>query len=631
MKRGAAWLVALFAAGLASLAPRPAAALADTKIEGQSCGIANSGSASNATVNCNFGLTPEQLKQAIDAAVKGATGPLVDRITDISKTLGVTEDAAKTLLKIVGEDANIPEDKLAEALTKVAGDFKRLQAQAAALNPENAIARALVDEAKPEIDAGHFARAHDLLRQATQAQIAAAHEAGKLEEQARAARDAQMLGAAGSTAAEGDVALTERRYLEAAALFEQAAGYVPADQESERGAYLTRQAGALYRQGEERGDNDALRHCVDVYGSALAAYPRAKAPRDWARAENNLGIALETLGERESGTTRLEESVAAYRAALEERTRQQAPLDWGVTQSNLGYALERLGERESGTARLEEAVAATHAALEELKREQVPLDWAMAQNSLGVALTRLGERESGAARLHEAVAAFRAALEEQTRERAPLIWAMAQTNLGAALFALGQRESGSERFEEAIAAFRTALEERTRERTPLGWASTQNDLGNALSVLAMRTHTKAPFGQAVTAYRAAMEELTRERAPLDWATAQHNLAIALYMLGEDEGGTARLQQAVDAFQAALEERTPERVPLDWAASVGAQAVALMLIADRTDDGALANRAVTQLEMAYETAQAGGQQQSSAAMQALLSKAQAIRDRIKGQQ
>jgi hypothetical protein len=147
----------------------------------------------------------------------------------------------------------------------------------------------------------------------------------------------------------------------------------------------------------------------------------------------------------------------------------------------------------------------------------------------------------------------------------------------------------------------------------------------------MRTHTKAPFGQAVTAYRAAMEELTRERAPLDWATAQHNLAIALYMLGEDEGGTARLQQAVDAFQAALEERTPERVPLDWAASVGAQAVALMLIADRTDDGALANRAVTQLEMAYETAQAGRQQQLSAAMQALLSKAQAIRDRIKGQQ
>ena len=44
---------------------------------------------------------------------------------------------------------------------------------------------------------------------------------------------------------------------------------------------------------------------------------RARAAR-WATTQNNLGIALWTLGERESGTARLEEAVAAYRAALEE-------------------------------------------------------------------------------------------------------------------------------------------------------------------------------------------------------------------------------------------------------------------------------------------------------------------------
>ena len=77
-------------------------------------------------------MPPEQLKTTIEAAVDGR---LIDRIVEISKTLGVTEDAAKTLLKIVGEDPNIPDDKLAEALTKVAGDYKRLQAQVAALEP----------------------------------------------------------------------------------------------------------------------------------------------------------------------------------------------------------------------------------------------------------------------------------------------------------------------------------------------------------------------------------------------------------------------------------------------------------------------------------------------------------------
>ena len=53
----------------------------------------------------------------------------------------------------------------------------------------------------------------------------------------------------------------------------------------------------------------------------------------------------------------------AYRAALEERTRERVPLDWAATQNNLGLALWTLGERESGTTRIEEAVQAFRAAL----------------------------------------------------------------------------------------------------------------------------------------------------------------------------------------------------------------------------------------------------------------------------
>ena len=79
--------------------------------------------------------------------------------------------------------------------------------------------------------------------------------------------------------------------------------------------------------------------------------------------QDNLGIALLTLGERESGTARLDQAVQAYRAALEEWTRERVPLDWARAQMNLGNALQALGERESGTARLEEAVAAYRAAL----------------------------------------------------------------------------------------------------------------------------------------------------------------------------------------------------------------------------------------------------------------------------
>jgi tetratricopeptide (TPR) repeat protein len=244
----------------ASAAP----AAADATVNAAPCGVAAGRDATNNITTCNYGLTPEQLKELTEAAVKGATEPLAREIADISKMLGVTENAAKTLLKIVGEDANVPEDKLAEALSKVAADYQRLHVQLAALNPDNPTAKVLVEQAKHEIDAGHFDRAHELLRQATQAQIAAAPEARKLKEQAQAAEDAQMLGAASSTAAEGSIAMTERRYQEAAQLFAQAADYVPAAHASEQGGYLTREADAFYEQGEQRGDNDAPRSGIEV-------------------------------------------------------------------------------------------------------------------------------------------------------------------------------------------------------------------------------------------------------------------------------------------------------------------------------------------------------------------------------
>jgi tetratricopeptide (TPR) repeat protein len=389
-------IAATLAVALAIIAPRVSVA-ADENVPSDSCKIASGGIGSGGnTVTCNFGMPPEQLKAAIEAALNGH---LIDRIVQISKTLGVTEDAAKTLLKIVGEDSDVPEDWLAEALGKAAIDYQRLQAQLAALKPDNPTAKVLVEQAKPEIDAGHFDHAHELLRQATQAQIAAAQEARKLKEQAQAAEDAQMLGAASSTAAEGSIAMTERRYQEAAQLFAQAADYVPAAHASEHGGYLTREADAFYEQGDQRGDNDALRSSIEVYGRVLTHHPRSQVPFAWANIQARLGTVLETLGARENGTTMLEEAVVADRAALEEYRRERVPLDWARTQGNLGNALTELGEREIGTEKLEQAVQAYRAALEEGTREWAPLDWAKTQNNLGTALEALGERESGTARL----------------------------------------------------------------------------------------------------------------------------------------------------------------------------------------------------------------------------------------
>lgn len=68
---GLAWL--LFAA----FGETSTLAAGDSSISAGACSVAAGRHATNNSLTCIFGLTPEQLKQAIEAAVKGATEPLV--------------------------------------------------------------------------------------------------------------------------------------------------------------------------------------------------------------------------------------------------------------------------------------------------------------------------------------------------------------------------------------------------------------------------------------------------------------------------------------------------------------------------------------------------------------------------
>jgi hypothetical protein len=78
----------------------------------------------------------------------------------------------------------------------------------------------------------------------------------------------------------------------------------------------------------------------------LADESRADNAADWAATQNNLGIALATLGERESGG--LDEAVAAYRAALEERTRDRVPLLWATTRPTSALRSKHWGSATVG-------------------------------------------------------------------------------------------------------------------------------------------------------------------------------------------------------------------------------------------------------------------------------------------
>ena len=304
----------------------------------------------NSPVNI-YGLTPEQVQDLTKAAVAGAVGPLTDRIVDLSSTLGVTQGAAVTMLRIIGQQ-DVPLEKLPQKLAEVAEQYKSAMERLASLDPQDPMTRDLIGRAAAAIKAGHLDDADQLVSQAEQAEIAAAHQAQQLAQQALAAADQRLLRAAHDRGVRGDIAMTGLHYLAAAQDFQAAVDLVPAGHPDEKGQLLSDEADALYRQGDERGDNAALLNSIATYRLALQEDKRDRVPRQWAWTQNGLGNALWALGRRESGTARLEEAVAVYRAALEELTRERAPPDWAMIQLKSwlrAYDARGAGERDSAS------------------------------------------------------------------------------------------------------------------------------------------------------------------------------------------------------------------------------------------------------------------------------------------
>lgn len=116
-----------------------------------------------------YGLKPEEVRELTKAAAAGAVGPLTDKIVDLSSKLGVTQGSAITLLRIIGQQ-DVPFEKLPQKIAEVAEQYKSAMARVAALDPQDPVAQA-------EIKAGHLDEADQLVSQAEQAELVAAHQA----------------------------------------------------------------------------------------------------------------------------------------------------------------------------------------------------------------------------------------------------------------------------------------------------------------------------------------------------------------------------------------------------------------------------------------------------------------------
>lgn len=155
---------------MTSAAPAPTEsrrASSEAFVRAEGCSIAAGNDATGNSLSCNYGLSPTQLQELTRAAASGATEPLLNRVETLSKSLGVSQSATKTLLKLVGEQQSVSAEDIPAALDRVAAKYKNLQAQVSSLSTDDPIARALVTQVQDEINAGRFQNAGALLGKRT--------------------------------------------------------------------------------------------------------------------------------------------------------------------------------------------------------------------------------------------------------------------------------------------------------------------------------------------------------------------------------------------------------------------------------------------------------------------------------
>jgi tetratricopeptide (TPR) repeat protein len=212
--------------------------------------------------------------------------------------------------------------------------------------------------------------------------------------------------------------------------------------------------------------------------------------------QQNLGVALASLGTLEPASGNLAQAQTSCDAALQVYTPAREPLEWAETQYDIGRVHTELSKTEGGDMHALAAVDAYHLALTVQTRERDPVGWGLTQGALAATLETLADDEMDEANLNEsafnklqalsedhlkqAVAASQSASLECSRSRAPFEWARNQVLLGYALEKLGQGDSEAQRLQQSVEVFRQALQVQTSASDHLAWAASESQLGDAL-------------------------------------------------------------------------------------------------------------------------------------------------------
>ena len=234
------------------------------------------------------------------------------------------------------------------------------------------------------------------------------------------------------------------------------------------------EAKKLLLQADDLYEQEKLNETIKI----LRKIQYEDSPKQYAKAQLNLGVILAEQGEMEAATT-----------AWRNISREDNPKSYAKAQFNLGVALEEQGD-------IKGAISAWH----NITRKDSTETYAQAQFNLGVILGKQGE-------MKKAIVAWRNIIRKDATEQ----YMQAQFNIGVAL-----EEQGD--IKGAISVWRNI----TRKDSTEVYAQAQLNLGVFLE---KRGDRKGAIS--------AWSNITREDYPEEYAKAQFNLGVALLTKPKD--------------------------------------------------------------------------------------------------
>ncbi len=148
------------------------------------------------------------------------------RAADLAGRLGFTTAAVTEFFKTLGE-RNVSDENVPARLIEIATQFARARVELGPLDPSDPHAADLARQVKRALEAGELTKAETLLEQAKDSERAALREARQLIQKAEQAVDRHALNLAKMESSQGDIALTQLRYVDAAKHYEAAAAEAP--------------------------------------------------------------------------------------------------------------------------------------------------------------------------------------------------------------------------------------------------------------------------------------------------------------------------------------------------------------------------------------------------------------------